>query len=192
MTNPAMPTIRAATAADLPAFFLYLADQLTDNGRAGNPLFQPMSRSQAGMPPGGEAAFTNGLAAPRTASGWRRLWLAADAAGIHGHVDLRARPEPASAHRALLGMGVHRDARRLGLGTALLDTAIGWAAADPALDWIDLEVLSVNVPARALYHKRGFVQTGEFADLLRIDGERHGYVHMALALPPQAPPPESD
>ena len=179
MTNP---IIRAASEADLTAFFPYLADQLSDNGQHGNPLFQPMSRSQRGMPPGRVETFTRGVATPLSQPGWRRLWLALDGDDIRGHIDLRARPEPEAAHRCFLGMGVHRDARRIGLGMALLEVAIDWAIANPALDWIDLEVLSVNEPARALYRKRGFIQTGEIADLLRIDGERHGYACMSLPL----------
>ena len=63
------------------------------------------------------------------------------------------------------------------------DTAIAWAAGLGHVDWVDLEVLSANAPARALYRKRGFVQTGEIPDLLRIDGEAHGYCHMSLSLP---------
>ena len=185
-------TIRPAVDADLSAFFPYLADQLSDNGQHGNPLFQPMPRGQRGVPPGRVEAFTRGMATPLTEPGWRRLWLALDGDAIRGHIDLRARPEPEARHRCFLGMGVHRDARRLGLGMALLDVAIDWAAANPALDWMDLEVLSVNEPARALYRKRGFVQTGETPDLLRIDGERHGYASMALPLRPQAATADSD
>ena len=185
-------TIRAATEADLPVFFAYLADQLSDNGRHGNPLFQPMPRGQRGMPPDRIAAFTRGMATPLTQPGWRRLWLALDGDTVRGHVDLRARPEAEATHRCSLGMGVHRDARRLGLGLALLEVAIDWAGANPALDWMDLEVLSVNEPARALYRKRGFIQTGEVADLLRIDGERHGYASMTLRLRPQAAQAQSD
>ncbi|GGC03369.1 GNAT family N-acetyltransferase [Pseudoduganella buxea] len=178
--------IRPATPADLPAFFDYLVDQLRDNGAGDTPLFQPMSRTQAGMPPGRMDAFTRGTQTPLFEPGWRRLWLAFDGGAIRGHIDLRAHAEGASGHRALLGMGVHRGARRIGLGMALLDTAIAWAEGQAALDWIDLEVLAVNAPARALYRKRGFVQTGEIEDLLRIDGERHGYVYMSLSLGRQA------
>jgi RimJ/RimL family protein N-acetyltransferase len=103
--------------------------------------------------------------------------MALDADGaICGHADLRARPERAASHRCLLGMGVHRDARRQGLGGQLLDTALDWARTQPGLDWVDLEVLSNNVPARRLYERCGFVFAGELPDLFRI--ERHGYVYM--------------
>ena len=177
-----MITIRPATAADLPAFFVYLDDHLRDNGAAGAPLFQPLPRANSVFPPEKRASFEHGLVTPLSGPGWRRLWLAFDGDTILGHIDLSARPEPAAAHRALLGMGVHRDARRCGLGMRLLDTAVDWATVEARLAWIDLEVLSANTPARALYRKRGFVQTGEIADLFRIDGERHGYCYMSLQL----------
>lgn len=35
----------------LPQLFMYLDDQLQENGRDGTPLFQPLSRMQAWMPP---------------------------------------------------------------------------------------------------------------------------------------------
>jgi len=77
-------------------------------------------------------------------------------------------------------MGVHRDHRGQGLGARLLDTALSWAGAQ-GLAWVDLEVLSNNLPARRLYERSGFVQTGEIPDLFRIDGEGHGYVFMTRA-----------
>lgn len=164
------PAIRAAAPDDLPAFFAYLDDHLSDNGDGGV-RFQPLARGARLADPL-RAAFTKGLATPLDQPGWRRLWLALDAGGaIAGHVDLRARPEPSAPHRALLGMGVDRGHRRLGLGRQLLDTAIAWATGEAALAWIDLEVLSANRPAAALYESAGFERTASFEDFHRIDGE---------------------
>ena len=164
----------------LPQLFLYLDDHLRDNGRAGTPLFQPQSRELSRFPPEKAAPFAGGLDTPFGQPGWRRVWIALDGAGnIAGHVDLRARPEPAAIHRTLLGMGVHRDARRLGLGMALVESALAWAGATPPLEWVDLDVLSVNLAARRLYERAGFVVTGEVPDLYRIDGESHGSVMMS-------------
>lgn len=177
-----MIPIRPATAADLPAFFDYLDDHLSDNGVGGTPLFQPMARTQSAFPPDKRVSFQHGLLAPLVGPGWRRLWLALDGDAIRGHIDLRVRPESAARHRVLLGMGVHRAVRRAGLGGRLLETAVGWARSIDALAWIDLEVLSGNAPARALYRRAGFVQTGEIADMFRIDGERLGYCYMSLPL----------
>jgi RimJ/RimL family protein N-acetyltransferase len=172
-------TIHSVSAADLPALFVYLDDHLQDNGRAGTPLFQPMARADSRFPADKRAAFAIGLGAEVGAPGWRRAWIALDRDGsICGHVDLRARPERASSHRCLLGMGVHRDWRRQGLGERLLAHALDWAGSQPALDWVDLEVLSSNLPARRLYERCGFRFAGELPDLFRIDGEQHGYVYM--------------
>lgn len=178
-------TIRPLHVEELAVFFHYLNDHLQDNGRAGAPLFQPMSRASPGFPPEKAAGFTAGLQASLGLPGWRRVWVALEGEEIIGHIDLRARPEPAARHRCLLGMGVHRNARRGGLGTALVATAAAWARSQ-GLEWLDLEVLAGNAPARALYRKAGFVQTGEIADLFRIDGESLGYVFMSLQLMPGA------
>ena len=143
------PAIHGVAPADLPALFVYLDDHLQDNGRDGTPLFQPMARAESRWATDKRAAFAIGLGTEVGAPGWRRAWMALDADGaICGHVDLRARPERASAHRCLLGMGVHRDARRQGLGERLLAAALDWARAQETLDWVDLEVLSSNQPAR--------------------------------------------
>jgi len=185
MENVAMSastTIRPVGSADLPAFFAYLNAHLQDNGRDGAPLFQPMPRAQSLFPEEKIAAFSNGLALAVGAPGWRRAWIASGEGGIAGHVDLRARPDGHAAHRALLGMGVRRDRRRQGLGRALLEAAQDWAALQPGLDWIDLEVLSANAAALRLYRGGGFVQTGEIADMFRVDGERLGYLFMTRPL----------
>jgi ribosomal protein S18 acetylase RimI-like enzyme len=175
--------IRPADAADLPAFFVYLDDHLRDNGRDGAPLFQPLSRSQSQLPPGLKVSFVEGVALPVGEPRWRRLWLALDARGsIAGHIDLRARPEPLARHRAMLGMGVHRAFRRRGLGAKLLDMAIGWTQAETRLEWIDLEVLSENHPAVALYLRAGFNMTARIEDMLQIDGVSHDLSYMSLSL----------
>jgi RimJ/RimL family protein N-acetyltransferase len=183
LNGQATPALQGVAAADLPALFVYLDDHLQDNGRDGTPLFQPMARADSRFPVDKRAAFAIGLGADVGAPGWRRAWMALGEDGaICGHIDLRARPERASAHRCLLGMGVHRDFRRQGLGERLLSTALDWARTQPALDWVDLEVLSSNLPARRLYEHCGFTFAGELPDLFRIDGEQHGYVYMTYRL----------
>jgi RimJ/RimL family protein N-acetyltransferase len=177
------PSIRGVGLDDLPAFFAYLDDHLADNGRNGAALFQPMARAESRFPDDKKAGFTRGLATPLGQPGWRRAWIAVDKDGaIAGHVDLRARPEPAAAHRALLGMGVRRDWRRQGLGLRLIASATAWARADAGLGWIDLEVLSANEAARKLYQHAGFVLIGELQDMFRIDGMQHAYTLMTRQL----------
>jgi len=182
-------TIRPATEADLAPFFAYLDDHLRDNGAHGTPLFQPLPRDASHMPPGLRLAFIRGVILDAGEPGWRRLWLALGRNGdIAGHIDLRGRPEPGAGHRALLGMGVHRAWRQRGLGRQLLATAVAWArtggpgAGGPRIDWIDLEVLSANAPACALYARSGFDTVARMADMLRIDGVSHDLSYMTLKL----------
>ena len=161
--------IRPATEADLPAFFAYLDDHMRDNGVPGTPRFQPLSPDQPRVPAGLRLSFLQGLPRAIDEPGWRRLWLAIDARGnIAGHIDLRARPEPAAAHRAMLGMGVHRAWRRRGVGRRLVETALAWARDEAGLGWVDLEVLADNEPACALYLHCGFSMVARVADMLRI------------------------
>ena len=140
-------------------------------------------RAQARLPAGLRIAFIKGLDIAVGEPGWRRLWLALDSRGaIAGHIDVRARPEPSARHRAMLGMGVHRAHRRRGLGARLVDTAVAWARSEDRLKWIDLEVLSENQPAVALYLRAGFTMTARIADMLEIDGVSHDLGYMTLAL----------
>lgn len=176
--------VRSVGQSDLAAFFTYLDEHLRDNGASGAPLFQPMPRAESRLPEQKRTDFESGLATPLGQRCWRRAWIAVNANGaIAGHFDLRARPEAAATHRALLGMGVHRDYRQQGLGLRLVNEAIDWARRQPELAWIDLEVLSVNEPARRLYARAGFAVTGEVHDLFRLDGAKLAYTYMSCALP---------
>ena len=175
--------VRAAGEDDLPVFFAYLNDHLSDNGSGATALFMPMARADSVFPSERQDSFRQACARRPGEPGWRKLWLAWSADGeIAGHVDLRARRDAASAHRALLGMGVHRAQRQQGLGRRLIDTACAWALAATGIEWIDLDVISTNIPARRLYERSGFVQTGEIADLFRIDGASIGHAAMSRRL----------
>lgn len=61
-------------------------------------------------------------------------------------------------------LAVHPDARRQGIGAALLRGLLGWAARHGARHF-SLEVRASNVPALALYHRLG----------LRAEGRRTRY-----------------
>jgi ribosomal protein S18 acetylase RimI-like enzyme len=78
-------------------------------------------------------------------------------------------------------MGVRHDLRRAGLGTRLVQEALAWARASN-FAWVDLEVLSQNHKARALYVRSGFTETGEVQDLYRIEGQPVGAVSMSMRL----------
>jgi RimJ/RimL family protein N-acetyltransferase len=176
----------------LDAFFAHLCEHLAENGADGTAPFQPAPRGPSRVLDELAQAFRTGLVAPALEAGWRRAWVARDAQGcIVGHVDLRARREPWTSHRCLLGMGVRRPWRGRGLGTRLLQQAEAWAAATDSLEWIDLEVLAANLPALALYRRAGYTPFGETPDLFRIEGASLGAVWMTKRITPDRAPADA-
>ena len=73
-------------------------------------------------------------------------------------------------HVATLGMSVRADARGQGVGSALLEAALEWAA-DGGFSRVELYVYARNAPAIALYEKHGFVLEGRRKHFIR-DGEQ--------------------
>ncbi len=170
--------IEPIDSANLDALFAYLDEQLAENGRDGK-WFQPVAPTTAGVPQDKRDAFRAGVDAAFGEPGWRRGWIARDArGGVAGHVDLRAPASPFAGHRCELGMGVRRDLRRLGLASRLLAHANAWAGAQ-GLRWIDLQVLSANEPAVALYRREGFLMQGGRPDMYVIDSQSLGEIWMA-------------
>ena len=99
-----------------------------------------------------------------------------------GHIDLRAHPDAFTGHRCVLGMGVRARPAPPGPGRRLLAQATQWAAAQ-GLKWIDLQVLSANEPAVALYRREGFLMQGGRPDMFVIDGVSLGEIWMARKVP---------
>jgi ribosomal protein S18 acetylase RimI-like enzyme len=164
--------------AGFEGFLAYLNDHLADNGQGDTAYFQPLPRALSHFPADKAEAFKNGMQTEIGSPGWRRVWVMRDEHGaIAGHIDLRAHPERYAGHRCLLGMGVGRAYRRLGLGRKLMAHAEQWALA-AGLSWIDLQVLSVNTPALKLYEHMGFRTTGETPDMFHIDGHNFSYTSM--------------
>ena len=139
----------------------------------------PQSQSESRLPYDKEPSFRAGLNVPVGALGWRRAWVGrASNRQIAGHVDLRSHPVRLAEHRCLLGMGVDRNHRRLGVGATLLSHASEWALANTGLEWIDLEVLSINEPALRLYLRAGFAQVGEVAEMFKLDRRSFSWTTM--------------
>jgi RimJ/RimL family protein N-acetyltransferase len=81
-----------------------------------------------------------------------------------------------------LGMLVARGWRGRGVGSALLQAAIGWAR-DRGLHKLCLEVFPHNAAAIALYRKTGFVEEGRrVRQYRRASGELWDSIVMGLAL----------
>lgn len=183
MAEPACPVIEPLAPGVFDAFLAYLGEHLSDNGGPEVGYFQPLPRGASTLPPAQAAAFRAGMSMPLGRPGWRRAWVARGPAGaIVGHVDLRGRVDAHDALRCLLGMGVHRDHRRRGLGATLVQHALHWAATRTSLQWVDLQVIAANAPARALYAQAGFKVVVERRDMFLIDGRRHAGVSMTMQL----------
>lgn len=102
-----------------------------------------------------------------------------------GNLGLVSDAHPASAHVRVLGMSVARDCRGLGIGGALLEAAVAWAAAHGA-EKVVLSVFAHNAPALAVYERHGFVREGLRRRQFVRAGEYHDEVLMA-----RFPRPES-
>jgi RimJ/RimL family protein N-acetyltransferase len=87
------------------------------------------------------------------------VFVAEDAGRIVGRLSVARDPHPASSHVADLGLMVAAAYRRRGIGRALLQRAVEWAA-DSRVRKLELHVFPHNQPAIALYESFGFVQEG--------------------------------
>ncbi len=180
MNNPKPIRIEQLTLESLPKFWPYLHRHLSENGQ-GAVLFQPLSRAQSKVDQSLQEKFETGISTPFGEIGWRKVWLAVDGSGtIMGHIDIRARSEPNTSARVLLGMGVDSQFRKQGVGQSLLAFLINYCRQHPTINWIDLEVLANNEPAIRLYEKMNFQLVGIIEDMFRIDGQSYGYQVMTL------------
>jgi RimJ/RimL family protein N-acetyltransferase len=78
---------------------------------------------------------------------------------IVGRLSLARDTHPASSHVADLGLMVAKDARRQGVGKALLEASVEWARAS-GVRKIELHVFPWNEPAITLYERFGFQREG--------------------------------
>jgi ribosomal protein S18 acetylase RimI-like enzyme len=171
---------------DIEIFFDHLTRHQSESGQDGDLIFTPAvdgDLSERSL-----EKFTQTNLAPWAKSvteiGWSRTWIATLEDRVVGHLSLKHSPELGCAlHRAVLMMGVEREARGQGWGSQLLTTAIQWAREQESIDWLQLYVFSHNWPARKLYERFGFYKTGSTPDLFRIDGESIDDVEMVLRVP---------
>ena len=90
---------------------------------------------------------------------------------------------------ASLAMSVAAGWRGRGVGSALLDAALGWAR-DAGAHKVALQVWPHNAPALRLYEKFGFVQEGLLRrHYRRRNGELWDVVVMGLVLDVESPGP---
>jgi RimJ/RimL family protein N-acetyltransferase len=79
---------------------------------------------------------------------------------VIGELDCGAGSHRRLAHRARFGVSIDKHVRGQGLGRALIQAMLDWAAAHPVIEKVVLGVFAENEPAVALYRRMGFVVEG--------------------------------
>lgn len=88
------------------------------------------------------------------------VWGAFDEEGVLlGWIDFNRGNFSEIAHTATLGMGVKKQFRGQGIGSALMDACVK-SAKSLGIEKLELEVFASNTAARALYIKKGFFEEG--------------------------------
>ncbi len=86
---------------------------------------------------------------------------------IIGNIDLTGNHRKVMEHTAIIGMGMLKEWRNSGLGTALLNEIIKWAKHNPILELVWLQVYTENVLGLNLYKKMGFSENGIIKDYFK-------------------------
>ena len=98
-----------------------------------------------------------------------------------GRLSVGRDPHPASTHVADVGLMVAFDARRQGVGTALMQAAVGWAR-EAGVRKLELHVFPWNDAAIALYETFGFEREGYRKRHYRRGGEFADAILMAYEI----------
>ncbi|MDX1907701.1 MAG: GNAT family N-acetyltransferase [Bacteroidia bacterium] len=165
----------------LEDFFQYLAAHISENGQNGPALYFPISKEQSILSHELMTKFKEGISKKMGEVGWRKAWIAFNQEGkVVGHIDIRPHNQLNSEHRVLLGMGVDIHFRNLKIGQKLLAFIIEYCRNNPKISWIDLDVMTNNVPAKNLYEKMNFEHVSTTKDMFRIDNISYDYTSMTL------------
>ncbi len=109
------------------------------------------------------------------------LLLVAEYQGqIIGNIDLTSNRRKIMAHTAVIGMGILKEWRNTGLGTAMLTSIIEWAKQNKTLELIWLEVYTENTLGVSLYKKMGFKENGVVKGFFKQDGRYYDKLTMTL------------
>lgn len=79
---------------------------------------------------------------------------------IIGLITFENGPRRRLAHTGILGILILKEFRELGLGRALLETALKWAENNPLIEKVSLTVFSSNHRSINLCRKYGFIEEG--------------------------------
>ena len=102
---------------------------------------------------------------------------------VVGNIGLRTTSRPRVRHVGSLGMAVREDWQRRGVGTVLVEAAVGLADDWLQLTRIELEVFADNAAALALYRSFDFEVEGTKRGAVFRDGVYHDTLVMARTHP---------
>ncbi len=100
------------------------------------------------------------------------IYLAAEADGLLvGFCECENGSRRRTAHTAMFSIFIRKEWRNKGVGRALLQRLIEWAAAHPVIEKLTLAVHSTNERALKLYNEFGFKTEGRYLrDMKMTDG----------------------
>jgi RimJ/RimL family protein N-acetyltransferase len=106
-----------------------------------------------------------------------------------GKISFRNSNRKRLAHHGTFGISVHADWRGRGVGTAMIESLLDWAAAHPVIDKVCLGVWEANTGARALYKRLGFTKEGHSARHFKLaPGEYADDITMGIFVKPGTAP----
>ena len=176
-----MIRIEAIKKEQLNDFINYLSIHLSENGKGKTYFFLPMTHKQSELSKAWKDKFESGMYKKFGETGWRKLWIATNQDNqIVGHIDIRHYKELNTSHRVLLGMGVDSNFRKLKIGQKMLEFVIEYCQHHEEIDWLDLQVMTLNTPAVNLYEKLKFKVVSNVVDMFRINGVSYDYTSMTL------------
>jgi len=108
-------------------------------------------------------------------------FIALDGEKVIGWCDIASLQRPVLEHSGVLGLGVIREYRGLGIGTRLIGTALQ-AAKVRGLSRVVLTVRERNEIAIQLYKHFGFFQEGRHIKAVKINGCYENHLSMALLI----------
>jgi RimJ/RimL family protein N-acetyltransferase len=164
-------TVRALTAADVPAFVALRREALRDSPWA----FAASEESDVGV---NAELMTQRIVEPGQAivgafEGERLIGIAGMVRNRHGKM----------AHRAAVwGVYVTPSARGRGVAEGIIRELLAIARTLPGLDSVSLQVSARAEGARRVYERLGFRRWGVEPAALRLDGVAYDETHMVIEL----------
>lgn len=176
--------IRELTIDDARTYAEFIVKNDQTSGVGDTPIFSIFSRHDLVDIDEKVERLRKSFTIPLGTPGWARRWGAFTKEGrLGGDVALvTSRLPPAQMHRVVLGISLDLEFRGRGLGGELMATALDWAKSQSLLAWVDLGVFAHNAPARRLYERFGFRETGRTTDSFRVDEQRIDDIQMTLEL----------